>query len=165
MQRALRRAEWVVGVVWFLSWFELYLEIYRHRHVAAPRVLGLPSPPLALGAGAQPGGWLRTVLACSVLAPSLFVALVLWRRARGAPAGAVRPRPRFPLAWVVGLFGLGLCAAGALNQAIRRPPFVVDLTLRTGNGGFVVVGAALAAVGLSLGLARRWPPRRRRASA
>jgi hypothetical protein len=49
-------------------------------------------------------------------------------------------------------FGLVLCAAGAINQAIRRPPIVVDLTLRTGNGGFVVLGVVLTAVGLMLWL-------------
>lgn len=50
-------------------------------------------------------------------------------------------------------------AASLLNQLIRRPPLTVDLTLRTGNGGFVVLGAALAAAGLTPALARRVPRR------
>lgn len=159
MNRALQRVQWAVGVVWFLSWFELYLEFYRYRHVAPPRMLGLPAPALAVGAGARPGGFLRTVLACSALAPVVFVALWLVRRARQAPAGVVRlgAEPAFPMAWVVGLFGLGLCVAGTINQLVRRPPITVDLTLRTGNGGFMVVGAALVLAGWVLRLARGGP--------
>ena len=155
MQRALRRAEWVAGVAWALSWFELYLEIYRYRHVAPPRALEFLAPPLAVGAGAQAGGWLRTVLACSALAPGLFVVLAVWRRARRSAARPATPEPRFPLARAAGSFGLLLCATGALNQVIRRPPLAVDLTLRTGNGGFVVLGTALAAAGVAAELASR----------
>ena len=39
---------------------------------------------------------------------------------------------------------------GVLNQIIRQPLIVVDLTMREGNGGFVVLGTALFSVGVSL---------------
>lgn len=38
MKRAIRTTRWVAGVVWFLSWFELYLEVYRYHHVTLPSV-------------------------------------------------------------------------------------------------------------------------------
>ena len=120
MQRALRRAEWVVGVVWVVSWFEYYLEIYRHHHAAPPPWLGLPAPQLAVPQGAHAGGWLLMVLACSALAPCAFVALRAWRWSGARSSSAAEPR--FPIGWMVGVFGLGLCAVGAVNQAIRRPP-------------------------------------------
>ena len=56
MWRTLRRTEWLAGVLWALSWFELYLEVYRYRHVAPPRALGVPAPPLAVGAARRPAG-------------------------------------------------------------------------------------------------------------
>ena len=43
-----------------------------------------------------------------------------------------------------------------INQLIRREPFTIDLTLRDGNGGFVVVGATLALIGIVLQRERRW---------
>jgi len=151
MQRELRRAERFVGVVWFLSWFELYLEIFRHRHVAVPGLVGLDP-----GISGHAGGWLRTILACSAFAPPVFVALHLWRRTHRVPLrGAGPPPPGLPFAWMMTGFGLVLCAAGVINQAIRQPAMVVDLTLRAGNGGFVVLGVVLAVVGLALRLARR----------
>jgi hypothetical protein len=52
---------------------------------------------------------------------------------------------------VAGVVGLGLCVVSALNQALRRPPLTVDLTLRTGNGGFIVLGAVLGAGALIAG--------------
>jgi hypothetical protein len=132
MQRTIRRVGWLLGVAWFLSWFELYLEVFRHHHVAPPHVLGLASAPAAVPAGARAGGWLRTVLACAALAPPLCVAVRVWSAwaGRGAPAG-----PSFPIAWATAAFGLGLCELGTTNQLIWRPPLEVDLTLRTGNGG------------------------------
>lgn len=54
------------------------------------------------------------------------------------------------------MFGGGLSVLGAINQAVRHPPLVVDLTLRIGNGGFVVLGMAL--VGASLLIQRRKCP-------
>jgi hypothetical protein len=48
------------------------------------------------------------------------------------------------------LFGVMLFVLGTVNQLIRRPPIVVDLTLQTGNGGFIVLGAVLAFVGVTL---------------
>src|SRR5262249_27232879 len=119
-------------------------------HVALPGFVGLDP-----GIAGHAGGWLRTVLASAALAPAAFVALNLWRRTRRTPLGDVDSSPpNLPFAWVVAAFGVVLCAAGAINQAIRRPPIVVDLTLRTGNGGFVVLGVVLTGVGLTLWLTR-----------
>jgi len=42
---------------------------------------------------------------------------------------------------------VALSVLGAINQAIRQPPLVVDLTLQCGNGGFVVLGVLLASAG------------------
>jgi hypothetical protein len=154
VDRQIRRAAWFAGVVWFLSWFELYLEIFRHHHVAVPGFVGVD--PSVTG---HAGGWVRTVLACSALAPAIFVALHLYRVTLRRPSSSADspPSPPLPIARAVIGFGLFLCAAGVINQAIRQPPIVVDLTLRTGNGGFVVLGVALAAAGLALRRRRAQP--------
>lgn len=157
MHHAIRRAGWLVGVIWFLSWFELYLEVYRYHHVALPHIFGLPSPTLAVGAGAKPGGWLRSVMVCSALAPLLFVTVRLWRwwqRTRAGAAALAQPEPTFPMVPAVAVFGVALCVLGTINQLIRQPAIEVDLTLRKGNGGFIVLGMALVLAGLVLAWAR-----------
>jgi hypothetical protein len=150
MRLTIRDARWFAGAIWFLSWFELYLEIYRHHHVT---LFFLPSPPLSASTvGSHPGAWLRTVLVCSALAPPLFASLLLWarlRQARDASAPRRLGRP-FPTAMAAMLFGCTLLVLGTLNQVIRRPPIDVDLTLRTGNGGFIVLGLAFAVTGMLL---------------
>ena len=50
-------------------------------------------------------------------------------------------------------FGIVLGVLGGINQAVRHSPFVVDLTLQRGNGGFIVLGVMLAVTG---GLLRAW---------
>ncbi|HEY2378133.1 MAG TPA: hypothetical protein VGH98_19310 [Gemmatimonadaceae bacterium] len=61
------------------------------------------------------------------------------------PARAILSAPPISLA-----SGVALIVLAVINQIIRRPPIVVDLTFRTGNGGFVVVGLALAIIGAVL---------------
>jgi hypothetical protein len=51
---------------------------------------------------------------------------------------------------VLAVFGLAFAALGAINQLIRHPPVSVDLTLRNGNGEFVVLGLTLAIAGVVL---------------
>jgi hypothetical protein len=96
-------------------------------------------------------------LACATIAPIVFVALALWKRSGRAHhvLGDVAPKRSFPIAATMTAFGLTLSVLGAMNQLIRRPPFEVDLTLRTGNGGFILLGALLAAVGIALALVPR----------
>lgn len=102
-------------------------------------------------AAAKPGGFVRTVVTCSALAPLAFLALCVWVRSRKWPA-TVRAAPTASgsLADALAILGLTMVVLGVLNQIIRQPPIVVDLTMREGNGGFVVLGTALFAVGVSL---------------
>ena len=151
-QHELRSATWVVGVVWFLSWFTFYLEIYRYHHLAAPLIGG---EAVDVGPGASPGAFLRTVVMSSVIAPLFFGLFLLWRWASSSPRSpARRPEPRFPITKAIVAFGAALCLLGVINQLVRRPPIEVDLTLRTGNGGFVVLGAAMVFIALFSRVAR-----------
>ena len=54
-------------------------------------------------------------------------------------------------------------ALGTLNQLIWRPAFTVDLTLRRGNGGFILLGLCCVVASLALPkiLDRRVTPRGR----
>lgn len=133
---------------WLLSWFALYLEIFRYRHVVASRMINVLWS--VANADAKPGGFVRTVVACSALASLAFVALSVWVqygkwpttvRAALSAAGS--------LAGALAMLGLTMMVLGLLNQIIRQPPIVVDLTMREGNGGFVVLGTALLVVGVS----------------
>lgn len=140
------RLRWLAGVLWALSWFELYLEIFRFRHVALPWGRGPGAAAMAFGPNAHAGWWLRTDLVCAVAAPVMFVVLAMVHRRDGRVGGAsFSARPFFPTMTVAAAGGL-IAALGLLNQLIWRPPFIVDLTLRRGNGGFVVIGVACIVV-------------------
>lgn len=141
MERTILTVRRLAGILWFLSWFELYLEVFRSRHVRLPGEL-LPTVPLA---GSHPGGWLQADITTSVVAPLLFLAASLFSARRaGSSIPARRP---FPFALATIAFGLALCVFGTINQLIWRPPLSVDLTLRQGNAGFIILGAASACAG------------------
>ena len=156
--KLMQKMRWLVAVAWCLSWFELYLEIYRYHHVSRSVLVNPASWFPGAGLQARPGGWLQAILVCSVLAPLLFAFLVFWsklHRSRLGDSAATRVDASFPFGWAAAVFGLVLSVLGAVNQLIRRPPLNADLTLRKGNGGFIIVGMALLTAGLlSLRLAR-----------
>ncbi|MGH7617241.1 MAG: hypothetical protein ACREPM_08445 [Gemmatimonadaceae bacterium] len=141
------------GVVWFLSWFELYLEIFRHHHVTAALLLHPSNWFVTTNGAAQPGGWLRGVLVCSAVAPVLFAGLVGWRRL-GRPKDARSSRALsdgpFPFGSAAAVFGAALIILATINQLIRHDPIDFNLALTSGNGGFVVLGSTLVALGLLL---------------
>jgi hypothetical protein len=155
----MQKSRWLVAVVWCLSWFELYLEVYRYHHVSRSVLLDpalwFPGADLQ----ARPGGWLQAILVCSVLAPLQFAFLVFWsklQRSRLGDSAAPRVNASFPFGWAAAVFGLVLSVLGVVNQLIRRSPLNADLTLREGNGGFIIIGMSLLTAGLlSLCLARR----------
>ncbi len=132
--------------MWFLGWFTFYLEIYRYHHLAAPLIGGAA---VDFGPGSSSGAFLRTVVVSSAIAPLLVGLLLLWRWASSSRRSeARRPEPHFPTTKAIAAFGGMLCVLGVINQLVRRPPIEVDLTLRTGNGGFVVLGVAMVFVAL-----------------
>ena len=137
----MRRLPVLAAAMWSLSWFALYLEIYRFHHVVV-RHLGSVLWP-AVSGGMRPGGFVRTVVASSVVAPLLTAVLVTLRRRDGL---AEQTNGSLPSEWLLLTCGAMLAIMGLANQLIRRPPWVVDLTLRTGNGGFVVLGILLASI-------------------
>ena len=123
----------VIGL-WALSWLGLYLEVVRYRHVTL-RQLGDVLWPSA--GGAQPGGFVRSVVVCSLLLP--ICAALLWLGPKQSQVSKPQVAPI-----IVGVGAL-LIVLGAMNQVVRRPPLGFDLTLRTGNGGFIVIGLVLGA--------------------
>ena len=136
----------VVGMAWFLSWFALYLEVFRYQHVVLTGLYGViwPSPW-----GPQPGGFVRTVVVCSLVSPALCVLFFVWHRlvvARQVGRSTTGRRHVWPAMFA--MFGAGLTVLGGLNQVLRQPPLVIDLTLRTGNGGFAVLGVLMAITGV-----------------
>jgi hypothetical protein len=134
----------VVGL-WALSWLALYLEIVRYHHVSLTHLGGIL---WTSGGGVQPGIFVRAVVVCSVLAP-LCAALLSVRNAQAR--GSI---PRVALAPLILGVGALVAVLGAVNQLVRRPPLGFDLTLRTGNGGFIVIGLVLVA-GALVATARR----------
>jgi len=77
MKSPLRKALWGSGLLWVLSWFALYLEIYRWHHVTPSLHLSPPAPPPGTDIQARPGEFLIAVLGSSALAPAVFVVLLL----------------------------------------------------------------------------------------
>jgi hypothetical protein len=100
--------------------------------------------------GAQPGDWLRAALACSTLAPIAFFIATAWHslgkpRIPEAKAAILDQRSSLPFGAIV--FGSMLAGLALINHILRRDPWTIDVTLRQGNGGFIVVGAMLALLG------------------
>jgi hypothetical protein len=145
--RMIQITQQTVGELWGFSWLELYLEIYRHHHVT----LGFPGSRLApeIRPSSHAGAWLLTDLATSALAPLLFGVLALLRnRRRTSAASATDVSSEMTFAWTLITAGALLTLLGALNQAIQATPLEVDLTLRHGNGGFMVLGLAILSAGI-----------------
>ena len=146
-----KRLQWLNEVVictWLLSWFALYLEIFRYRHVVPSRIVSVLWP-VANDAAARPGGFVRTVMGCSALPPLVFLTLSVWVRFSKRSVNTLAAlAAASSLAAALAMLGLTMVVLGVLNQIIRKPPIVVDLTMREGNGGFVVLGAGLLAAGM-----------------
>ena len=144
MNQLMRMAIRLCGSLWVLGWFALYLEIYRWLHVTPS--LHLNGPPSAPGTAilSRPGGFLIAVLASSALAPLLFVSLLLWNRRRGPKEYGLRSQVAFSFM----ASGIAVSLLGAVNQLVHDPrgPLDFDLAMRHGNGGFILNGAALAAL-------------------
>lgn len=163
MHRLVERGAQVAGGAWFLSWFALYLEIFRWRHVTPAGMARVVWP--AAAAADQPGGFVRVVVVCSAVAPLVFLTLVAAQRLRRIRPGRGARGAReatFVSSGAVAVFGGALTALGAINQMVRRPPLVVDFTLQRGNGGFMVLGAALTAAGVLAHPRKRREASRRR---
>ena len=143
----------LLGSLWFLSWFELYLEIFRHHHVSTALVLHPASWIFPPAGGAHPGEWPRAVLACSTLAPIAYCIAAsshrLGQRLTPIADRAVHDHT-FPFAPAAIAFGSGLIVVAVINQVLRHDPFTIDLTLREGNGGFILLGAMVAVLGAIL---------------
>ena len=155
MQKPLRKAIWAGSLLWILSWFALYLEVYRWHHVApSPHLNGSPPPP-GTDIQSRPGGFLIAVLASSALAPPVFVALLIWTRPWGPNTVAPQRNKRgicshaaLPLV----AFGIALSVLGLINHLIHEPLAAIDfdITMRHGDGGFIVNGTVLAVLGFIL---------------
>src|SRR5215469_9829868 len=81
----MRAATWISGIWWLLSWIGILLEIYYWHHMTPslrlnppPQIPGWPPP--------QPGEFLITVIVSSVIAPPVFLTLVLvkWVRRKSS---------------------------------------------------------------------------------
>ena len=86
----MRRMKWISGAVWILSWLALYREIFVWHHVTRSLRLNPPPAPRGTDVKPQPGGFLITVLICSVVAPLVFLAgtIVDWARNRSDTGNA-----------------------------------------------------------------------------
>jgi hypothetical protein len=77
----MRTVRWLGGVVWIGSWYLMYLEITRWRHVKPSLAFNPPPPDPVTGMRARPGEPLILLYVACVTAPLAVVAsLVLGRR-------------------------------------------------------------------------------------
>jgi hypothetical protein len=143
-------------VLWFVSWFMLYLETVRYHHVVLARLGDVLIP--SASAAARPGVFVRLDILCALLTPLVCTGLWLSNQTRGKSsddqdaAGSA-----WSLAALIALFGLSLVALGLTNQLLRPQPIVVDMMLRTGNGGFLVLGLACLVSGILIHRSKRHP--------
>jgi hypothetical protein len=149
----LRRLRWLAGIVWVLSWLELYLEVFRFGHVRPPAFLSRFAPLQQFRPNAHAGGWLRADLAFAAIAPVAFLVLVAATSLQTSASPVAVPAPAGSRRSIAaGLLSVGalVVVLGTINQFIGRAPFTTDLTLRRGNGGFVVIGFGCLIGGVAL---------------
>jgi hypothetical protein len=123
------------------SWFALYLEIARYHHVQVAHLGAILWPA---DGPIRPGVFVRAVVGASLLVPLPLGLVLLWQRRTRA-----NDRPSGLVSRVAIVFGAALFVFGLANQVVRRPEFTVDLTLRTGNGGFLLLGLVCLAIGFA----------------
>ena len=76
MSSVLCRLRWVTAAVWVWSWYTMFLEIVRWKHVTpALRFNATPIP--GTGRTVKPGRPLKALFVCFFAAPPLFVFAVL----------------------------------------------------------------------------------------
>jgi hypothetical protein len=83
----MRWLRWISGGVWAFSWYTIYLEVFRWRHMT--KSLRFNAPPPIAGTSGQPraGMPLKAVRFSSIAAPVVFLAATVARR---VPAGPER---------------------------------------------------------------------------
>ena len=92
----------VSATVWCWSWYTMYLEIFRWKHVTRTLRINTP-PPHPIFGQPKPGVPLKVLFVCCGAAPAMFV-MMLWRRwivgqrdRRQRPAGiALLPSVAWP---------------------------------------------------------------------
>ena len=83
---AIRAAAAIGGAVWAWSWYTMYLEIHRWKHVTRSFRFNPPPPIPGANIRPRPGLPLRALFVCSAAAPMVFVGTVI--------AGMIRTRMR-----------------------------------------------------------------------
>ncbi|MCU1680287.1 MAG: hypothetical protein JWQ81_1026 [Amycolatopsis sp.] len=68
------RLRWISGILWVWSWYTVYLEVFRWRHLT--RTLRLNPPPPLPGTDVAPraGLPLQALRICALTAPAVFAA-------------------------------------------------------------------------------------------
>lgn len=69
-------AMWISGILWILSWIGIALEIFYWHHMTPSLRLNPPPQVPGMPPG-HPGEFLLTVIGSSVMAPVVFLTLVL----------------------------------------------------------------------------------------
>ena len=73
----MRAVRWIGGVVWIGSWYLMYLEITRWRHVKPSLAFNPPPPDPVTGTQPRPGEPLILLYVACVTAPLAVVASLL----------------------------------------------------------------------------------------
>ena len=81
MSSVLRGLRWVAAAVWAWSWYTMWLEIVRWKHVT-PSLRFNARPIAGTGRMVKPGRPLKALFVCFFAAPPLFVLAVLAERGR-----------------------------------------------------------------------------------
>jgi hypothetical protein len=71
------------GALWLLSWFVIFLEVFRWHHMTTSLRLN-PPPPIPGFPPPRAGGFLKSAIALSIASPTVFVALLVLRSLRAA---------------------------------------------------------------------------------
>jgi hypothetical protein len=78
----MRWLRWISGIVWAFSWYTIYLEIFRWKHMTKTLRFQAPPPIDGMDAPSRAGLPLKAVCFTSVVAPVVFLGAPITARAR-----------------------------------------------------------------------------------
>jgi hypothetical protein len=94
MDKALQRVKWISGGLWLGSWYLMWLEVFRWKHVTRSLSFNAGPPIPGTNIHIKPGRPLKALFACFYAAPSIFVLAVTAGRIRKPGRGEPQMRSR-----------------------------------------------------------------------
>jgi hypothetical protein len=88
----MRKLRWISGIMWIFTWYTVYLEIFRWRHMTKSLRFNPPPTPPGTNIQPKPGMPIITVRVGSLMAPLVFLTAAIVERVRESTADELTRR-------------------------------------------------------------------------